>query len=421
MIIDLFAGPGGWDLGARWAGLETLGYELDRDACRTRAAAGFPTAQGNIATSHPFGRIEGLIASPPCQAFSLAGKQLGHDDLPRIFDTIRRYPQPWTTEGWADPRSALILEPLRWAWTLRPRWVACEQVKPCIGVWRVMGARLEELGYRWWAGVLNAADFGVPQTRERAIFMASLDFQPTAPDATHGRTPTANLFGPTVEPWVSMAEALGWGAGMTERHGDRPTRPSESPSPTLTGSALGAGAGAKFGLVVRTGANTTLGQGLELYERSCDEPAPTLDRKVGGAWRVHTNRAQLPDGTRQVRECAAPAPTAKSGGQWTVERPATTVCGDQRLGAPGHRDRAGGEPQFAADALRLSVSDALRLQSFPADFPVQGTKTAQFRQIGDAVPPLLAFHVLRALRAGSDQRPRGQYPPAFDSGHGPRE
>lgn len=107
------------------------------------------------------------------------------------------------------------------------------------------------------------------------------------------------------------------------------------------------------------------------------------------SWEVlHTNRGQNEHGERQTRGTTAPAPapalTAKAGGQWAFSRPATTVCADARVGASGHRDRAGGERQFDGDAIRLTVRDALVLQSFRPDYPVQGTKTKQFEQIGNA-------------------------------------
>ena len=88
---------------------------------------------------------------------------------------------------------------------------------------------------------------------------------------------------------------------------------------------------------------------------------------------------------------------------WCWERPATAVCADPRLAAPGHRDRAGGEPQFGPDSVRLTVQEALLLQSFPVDYPVQGSMTAQFRQVGNAVPPLLAAHVIAAATGLTDR------------------
>ena len=134
--------------------------------------------------------------------------------------------------------------------------------------------------------------------------------------------------------------------------------------------------------------------------RPVDGPAPTvaISRDGNALWTLHTNRDQREDGSRQTRETSAPAPalTGKSGGQWVVERPATTVQGDPRVGRPGHKDREGGEGQFDQQAVRVTVQEAAVLQSFPADYPWTGTKTAQFLQVGNAVPPRLAAHVLAA-------------------------
>jgi DNA (cytosine-5)-methyltransferase 1 len=91
--------------------------------------------------------------------------------------------------------------------------------------------------------------------------------------------------------------------------------------------------------------------------------------------------------------------------RWMYERPATTVAGDPRLSPPGWR----GKPDdYDADgtytgarsmdnAIRLTIREALILQSFAADYPVAGTRTAQFRQVGDAFPPVLAAAVLACV------------------------
>ena len=116
-------------------------------------------------------------------------------------------------------------------------------------------------------------------------------------------------------------------------------------------------------------------QQQQACERSLDEPAGTLFFGQRSNWAA-----------------------------WVTERPATTVQGDPRVGRPGHKDRDKGESQFAQDSVRITVEEAAALQSFPPGYPWQGSKTARFRQCGDAVPPLLAIPVL-GVATGIDWYP----------------
>lgn len=324
MILDLFGGPGGWAEGLRALGLTEVGIEFDPWACATRRAAGHPVIRADVSqlpVDHLAGRVEGLIASPPCQAFSAAGNGQGRDLLDLFVGDVDR--GDWGCRLVHGRVGAEVLQVGRWAEAIRPRWVACEQVPPVLPIWRAYAHRWRALyGWSTWAGVLNAADYGVPQTRRRAILVARSDGWPALPpDPTHAREPDASLFG-ELRPWVSMAEALEW-----------------------------------------------VGE---------DEPARTLA------------------GNRAPR-------------QWAFERPATTIVGDARCWPPGHkvnaddRARLGDEAderysdRAGTEAIRLTIRDALALQSFRPDYPVQGTKTAQFRQVGDAVPPLLAAHIVAAV------------------------
>jgi DNA (cytosine-5)-methyltransferase 1 len=344
VIVDLFAGPGGWDEGARLAGYtgELVGIETDAAACATAEAAGHARIKADVAAYDPaeFTDVDGLIASPPCTTFSRAGKRAGLD----------------------DPRGQLVWQPLRWAETLRPRWVACEQVPDVLPIWQIIAARLREWGYSTWTGVLNAADFGVPQVRRRAILIARRDGHPAQPPpATHGRNAAEGLFG-DVQPWVTMADALGWGL---------PDRPSWT---------------------VPSGGTDT--GGAEVFANA--QCRAKLRMMAAG----QTGLAKPRDPAAQPSD----AITGKGTAYWVHERPATTVQGDPRIGRPGHKDRDQGEAQFDQGAVRVTVQEAATLQGFRPDYPWQGTKTAQYQQVGNAVPPLLAAAILRPLLATAAER-----------------
>ncbi|WP_431040031.1 DNA cytosine methyltransferase [Streptomyces sp. P9-1] len=385
MIVDLFAGPRGWSEGLRLLGLTDIGLEWDTAACKTAHAAGHPVIQCDVAQypTVPFvGRIRGLIASPPCQAWSRAGKRAGLADQPLVHQAVHELAHGRDTRAellaqCKDERSLLAAEPMRWLYDLRPEWVCMEEVPDVLPLWKQYALYLQQWGYSTWAGVLNAADYGVPQTRQRAILIASRTRGVTAPDPTHAKNPAEDLFGDCLKPWVSMADALGWGAT------DRPT-------PTVT-----AGGGKTGGA----------------------EPFPTQARNAllaaqqRGAWVLRSGQSVAGEG-RAERQSHEPAVTITGRADlcaWVQQRPATTVCATNRIAPPGHRNRdAGGESQFASpDTVRITVAEAAILQSFRPDYPFQGTKTKAFEQVGNAVPPLLAAHVVSAATGIPVQAPAG--------------
>jgi DNA (cytosine-5)-methyltransferase 1 len=393
VIVDLFGGPGGWAEGLRMLGLGEIGVELDPWACATRRAAGHPVIRADVRTfplGHLTGRVEGLIMSPPCQAFSTAGDGEGRALLAQLRHAIHR--GEW--EARFPERVCHVLEVGRWAEALRPRWVVAEQVPPVLPLWVSYARWLRAAGYSTWCGTLNAADYGVPQTRRRAILLASLDRPVVPPAATHAQGGANTLFG-ILKPWVSMAAALGW-AAMSWPRSDGRVLSTEAPAPTLCGHREPAWMYPGF---VETENRQGNAAGRVPYRRSLDRPSPTV---VANADRWELNRRQQHDGV-PVRNVPInePAPTltgiAGAKSQWVWERPATTVAGDPRLSGPGRNDPDVPGSQYGENSVRLTLTEALTLQSFRPDYPLQGTKTKQFEQVGNAVPPLLAAHVLAAV------------------------
>jgi DNA (cytosine-5)-methyltransferase 1 len=348
MIVDLFAGPGGWDLAAQQLGLHPIGIELDRDTCATRAAAGLATIRAELGRNGyrlPAGAtLTGLIASPPCQSFSAAGTRDGAKQLPEFIAALESDDWLWLRDGWHSDLY-LLAESARWALDHKPRWIAMEQVPPVLLFWQALGRKLEQFGYRWWAGVLNAADYGVPQCRRRAILMAHTARSTHPPAATHAEYPQPDLFGWCPEPWRTMADGI-------------------DINPNLT---------------VNLQQTSRQAAGSVPYLRSADRPSATIT-------------------------CSS----AQS--KWILTRPATMITGDSRCWPPGHKynqddiDRMGESEakvrcgdRAGTDAVYLTIEQAAALQSFPPSYPWQGTKRSQSRQIGNAVPPLLAQAILQEL------------------------
>jgi DNA (cytosine-5)-methyltransferase 1 len=439
-------------------------------------------------------RLDGLIASPPCQAFSMAGNGAGRRALTEYANCITRMGKGWTIDVahldhvCGDDRAHLVLEPLRWTLALQPRWIALEQVEPVLPLWEAMRDALREFGYSAWAGVLSAERYGVAQTRRRAVLIASLDRAVGEPVATHRRyvaprrreEASLSLFDAPeperielpeeahLEPWVSMAEALGWGMTARPYPVIASSRSTGGPDKEKVG-----GSGARETIyaeqaagrwVVNTGRDWKEGgsredaQSLDATER----PAPVIDGK--GRWQVralgNTKGGTRPDGLTRGDDEPAHTVTSRAD-QWTRERPATTVAGDPRIFPPGHKINAddvrsgrGGQLRSGAGrafgltnrpsptvtagvgrrganpigsgsgaaqsilaavedggwvgeedrlndagSIRVSIEEAAVLQSFPPGYPWQGTRTKQFEQVGNAVPPLLALRVLEAVVA----------------------
>lgn len=402
-IIDLFAGPGGWDLALRMLGrTDVVGIEWDAAACATRAAAGLATIRADVAAypRRQFRGIEGIIGSPPCPDFSRAGKRAG-----------------LTTE-----RGRLVWQPLEWALELQPTWVALEQVPDVLPIWRIVADKLREHGWFAWCGVLSAERYGVPQTRDRAILMAHRDRIVTPPAPTHqeyvkgepqGYGCEPGLFGDGLLSWVSMAEALGFAesdlVGFPRRNDldtddeyrERDLRRASDPAFALVRT------GNNSMVTSREGSKAGDG-GVQVYERPITDPAPTLDTNVGSKWRLVERQAHGAD--RAIEE---PAPTItasadngnfrflNTGRDWKPggnRGDAQTVPVDQP--APTLTAKSGGQWRFdepIAEPIALTVAQAARLQSFPDDHPWQGNKTKKFEQVGNAIPPLLARAVLHSL------------------------
>lgn len=366
--LELFAGAGGAALGLERAGLHHAALcEWDRDACATLRAAGLgPVVEGDvrdldaIAAAIGADPIDVLWSSFPCQAFSSAGKRRGAADerngWPWTIAALDRFRPTWflgeNVRGLLLHTGGCTFAGGQEGLFSRPDPQACPGCYFERVILPDLRARFAHVG--WW--LLDAADYGVPQHRRRVILWAG-PHPLTEPAPTHG--PGRAM------PWVSMGAALGLGPHQ------RALELNRNPARDHT-----------------------------------DRPSPTVDNHVGISGDAYEQALRIVD----VPLSAEWVPMVQQSGRpgeypnevW-LARPSPTVSavGEEKGSGPGGNPQ---KLQRASDALflstgrrRLTPTECAILQDFPTGHPFQGGVGAQYRQIGNAVPPRLAEVVGRAL------------------------
>lgn len=238
--LDLFSGARGWDVAAEPLGWTTYGVEKWEPARLTAAAAGFahlPSMDVRHVRTAP-GQFDLHLASPVCTTFSPAGTGTGRRAMADVLGAVRGVAEGKPIDLFdLDPPTALVLEPLRIALEGLPRVIAWEQSDRVLPIWQECRLPLMAAGYSTAVDVLDAADYGVPQNRKRAVLVARRDgVTAVMPGITHGSI---------WKPFVTQGEALNWpdGTYVVSNYGqggdprNRGQRTAAQPAFAVTGRA----------------------------------------------------------------------------------------------------------------------------------------------------------------------------------------
>jgi DNA (cytosine-5)-methyltransferase 1 len=340
----LFSGAGGLDLGVEQAGFDVrAAIEYDGDACASLRAnfQGTAVIEGDIRTVSTkqllaaarvkSGDVELLVGGPPCTPFSKSGYWL---------EEKRRG---------LDPNATLLEHYVRFLDEVRPRMFLLENVfalayananRPWL---EFLLESFDRLGYSVTQRTVLAADYGVPQRRQRLIIVGSLEGAPAFPEPTHtGPHERRTWDADGLLPHVTSANAI---ADLECR--DDLTEPEEE-------------VGGKYGHLL---AAIPEGDNYLFYTEKRGHPVPLF------GWRKRYWSFLLKLDPDQ------PAPTIQA-------QPGPYV-------GPFHwRNR------------RLRLLEIKRLQTFPDDFVIAGSRRSAQRQIGNAVPPLLSRKIAEVLAEG---------------------
>lgn len=180
-VISIFSGAGGLDIGFRDAGFNILSHlELEEDFCKTLElnSSYYNNAKViniDIRDFHPkeVTQCDLIIGGPPCQTFSAAGRRAAG------------------VQGIDDNRGTLFEEYIRLLKFYSPKCFLFENVYGITGAqsgkaWEMIKDEFSKAGYKIYFRVLNTADYGVPQFRERMIIVGIKDGEYKFPRPTHG-------------------------------------------------------------------------------------------------------------------------------------------------------------------------------------------------------------------------------------------
>jgi DNA (cytosine-5)-methyltransferase 1 len=324
-VIELFAGCGGMALGFKSQGFATvLANEWDRAACDSlRANVTDRVLNCAIQEIKQFPKADVVAGGPPCQGFSNLGERVPN-----------------------DPRNQLWRQYMRCVEQAQPKFFVLENVPPLLksAEYLELLRIAKSLGYEVDGRVLNAADYGVAQTRKRAIVIGSRLGPPTFPEPTHVIPTKRDLITACLPRWRTVRDAIGQlpidPTGVNWHIGRNPTPKSI----------------ARYKSIPPGGNRWNLP--LELM------PACWQRKKSGG--------------------------TDLFGRLWW-DRPSVTIRTEFYKPEKGRYLH----PQAHRPITHL---EAALLQSFPETFRFLGSKTEVGIQIGNAVPPTLAEAIARHIK-----------------------